>query len=369
MSFSFDRHPSAVQLVQSLLGLALERGASDVHLVQDRAGPQVLLRLDGVLSSLPELQAPLRVRYDEVVARIKLMADMDIAEHRLPQDGSLLFRVGDSERMMRVSTLPANHGERLVLRVLGQQIASYQLTDIALPGAVTEALHNALQRPQGMVLVTGPTGSGKTTTLYACLHHLRDRNLCTLTAEDPVEVEVPGISQVQVMEAIGRDFARLLRAFLRQDPDVLMIGEIRDTETANTSVRASLTGHLVLSTLHTQSAPGAVVRLLDMGVEPYLVSASLDLVISQRLLRRLCSVCHGEGCDQCSGTGYCGRVPVCEWLSVSDAIRQAVLHQGGTADIASLAAQDGYRPLSEQGRELVAAGITSELEYHRVIGT
>ncbi|MBF2754854.1 MAG: type II/IV secretion system protein [Gammaproteobacteria bacterium AqS3] len=352
---------SPIQWVNALIERARRLHASDIHLLPSPPGVQ--MRIDGVLQPIDLEGGFLKDHYGQVVGRIKLLAGLNIAESRLPQDGAL--QSGGVH--IRVSSLPVVQGERLVLRVLGGSVQEYTLDSLGMTERLRGQLERALGQPQGMIIVTGPTGSGKTTTLYSCVRALVHRRLSILSAEDPVESPIEGVSQAQVREDIGRGFDVLLRAFLRQDPDVLMVGEIRDLTTALMAVRASMTGHLVLSTLHTNSAAGAVVRLVEMGVQPYLVGASLSLVLAQRLLRRLCSCGGSADCESCLGSGYSGRVPAYESVEMTDSIRHLIAQdiQGE-----ALAEHLHQRPLlDDSARALVDAGQTSLDEYHRVLGT
>jgi len=294
------------------------------------------------------------------------MADLDIAEKRLPQDGRISLRIGTRGVDVRVSTLPSAHGERAVLRLLDKSGGKLSLESVGMQGDVLQRFEHLVAQPHGIILVTGPTGSGKTTTLYAALQKLDTRRQNIMTVEDPIEYELAGVGQTQVNAKIDLDFAKALRAILRQDPDVIMIGEIRDFETAQIAIQASLTGHLVLATLHTNDAASAVTRLTDMGIEPFLLSSSLLGVLAQRLLRKLCTTCHGVGCPACGHTGYLGRTGVFELLVTNDAIRAQIHHQASEADIRTAAIADGMTLMREDGERLVQSGITSREELVRV---
>ena len=293
------------------------------------------------------------------------MAELDIAEKRLPQDGRISLRLGQRAIDIRVSTLPNAHGERAVLRLLDKSATRLSLQDLGMTGETLKRWLSQLQQPHGILLVTGPTGSGKSTTLYAALQELDSQEVNILTVEDPIEYELPGVGQTQVNPRIDLDFARALRAILRQDPDVIMIGEIRDQETAQIAIQASLTGHLVLATLHTNDAPSAVTRLLDMGVEPFLLSSSLLGVLAQRLVRRLCSHCHGQGCEHCHQTGHQGRTGIFELMLTHDAMRELIHQHASEADIRNQALAHGMVPMREDGQRLVEQGVISQGELIR----
>ena len=375
-----------IRLINGLIAEAARTGASDVHIEPFETALVVRMRVDGVMREalrLPGRIAPL------LVSRVKVMARLDIAEKRLPQDGRIGLAMGSKALDVRVSTLPARGGERVVLRILDKDQGTLSPEGLGMQPAVLEALRRALRQPNGIVLVTGPTGAGKTTTLYAALASLNDGRRNILTVEDPVEYAIEGVGQTQVNARVGMSFAAGLRAILRQDPDVVMVGEVRDPETAQIAVQASLTGHLVLSTVHTNDAPGAVTRLRDMGIEPFLLASSLRLVLAQRLLRRLCTACRqpmaadatvaallghaaegrtlyrATGCAQCSHSGYSGRLAIHEALEVDERVRQLI---GAGADEDALAAAGfahGDR-LGEAARQAVLRGDTTLEEAMRV---
>lgn len=302
---------------------------------------------------------------------------MDIAEKRRPQDGRFRFTHGRSIADIRVSTIPTESGEKMVLRLLNQSGSAIDLEQLGIPAESLRLLQSAISKPQGMILVTGPTGSGKTTTLYACLRHIQNPNLNILTIEDPIEYRLEGISQSQVKTDIGYDFAKALRAFLRQDPNVIMVGEIRDTETAQIALRAAMTGHLVLSTVHTNDAAATITRLLDLGAEPYLVASSLSLIIAQRLVRRLCKECRqpidgsnaitAVGCPACNNTGYRGRVGVFEVLIVDPAIQELIHARAPAEQIRDKARSNGMSVLAEAGKDKWHQGLTTREEVEREI--
>jgi len=377
-----------VRLVNLLLAEAVDAGASDVHLEAESRGISVRYRVDGVLQPAPSPPAHLR---HAVVSRLKIMAEMDIAERRLPQDGRVRLRTGDRELDVRVSTLPTLHGESVVLRLLEMEGQRIGLEGMGMAEDTLEALLRFASRPHGVLLATGPTGSGKTTTLYALLDRLRTGREKIVSVEDPVEYELPGVAQVPVHARAGLTFARALRSILRQDPDVLLVGEMRDPETAEICIQAALTGHLVLSTLHTNDAPGALTRLLDLGVAGYLVASTVEAVLAQRLVRRVCRQCVGReapapgvaremadagfptdtvpravGCPACRGTGFRGRTGLFELLQVDEALRAEVPKQTGSDVLRALAVHRGMRTLRADGWRQVAAGVTTPGEVLRV---
>ena len=374
-----------VKLVNLLLIEALEARASDVHLESYRDALRVRYRVDGVLHDAPSPPAHLM---PAIISRLKIMAELDIAERRLPQDGRIRLRLQDRQVDVRVSTLPTLHGESVVLRLLDRERGRIALPELGMADDTLQALLDVASRPHGIVLVTGPTGSGKTTTLYALTDRIRTGREKLLTVEDPVEYELAGVPQVPVQEKVGLTFATALRALLRQDPDVLLVGEIRDEETAEIATHAALTGHLVLSTLHTNDAAGALTRLLDLGVAPYLVASTVEAVLAQRLVRTICPNCrterptddaaralpeglpartfHGVGCSHCRHTGYRGRTGIYELLLVDDELRAEVSRRRGAAEIRRLAVAHGMRTLREDGMRQVGAGGTTPEEVLRV---
>ena len=320
-------------------------------------------RVDGTLR---EVVQPNRALHAALISRLKIMADLDIAEKRLPQDGRISLRIGTRAVDVRVSTLPSAHGERAVLRLLDKSESQLSLESVGMQGEVLQRFEHLIAQPHGIILVTGPTGSGKTTTLYAALQRLDAGSNNIMTVEDPIEYELAGIGQTQVNAKIDLTFAKALRAILRQDPDVIMIGEIRDFETAQIAIQASLTGHLVLATLHTNDAASAVNRLIDMGVEPFLLSSSLLGVLAQRLVRKLCVHCKGAGCAECAHTGYSGRTGVFELLVTDDAIRAQIHNRASEAEIRSTALAAGMTLMRNDGERLLQTGITSREELVRV---
>lgn len=387
---SLANEAPVVKIVNLLLLEALDTRASDVHLESYQNGLRVRYRVDGVLQDAiappPRLAAA-------VVSRLKIMAELDIAERRVPQDGRIRLRMHDRQVDVRVSTLPTLHGESVVLRLLDKESGRIDLEALGMGPDTLARFDKVIAKPHGIVLSTGPTGSGKTTTLYAAVDRIRTGREKILTVEDPVEYELPGVPQVPVNEKVGLTFANALRALLRQDPDVMLVGEIRDQETADIATHAALTGHLVLSTLHTNDAATALTRLVDLGIEPYLVASTVEAVLAQRLVRRICESCRrpveltaeqraalgdaaselgevweGEGCEQCRGTGYSGRTGIYELLVMEPEIREAVL--GDTTISAGrlqvLAREAGMKLLREDGLRVVAEGFTTVEEVLRV---
>lgn len=378
-----DDGAPVIRLINAILSEAIKEGASDVHIEPFEKQLNIRFRIDGMLR--PVLSPPPQLsRF--LLSRIKVMAKLDIAEKRIPQDGRISLRIGGRSVDVRVSTLPSSYGERIVLRVLDKQSVKLTLVDIGMTEAIRESLGQLLNSAHGILLVTGPTGSGKSTTLYAALRQVWSEEKNIMTIEDPVEYELDGIGQTQVNSKVDMTFSRGLRAILRQDPDVVMIGEIRDTETAQIAVQASLTGHLVLSTLHTNSAPGAIERLQDMGVEPFLLASSLQGVLAQRLVRKLCPHCRQQrainpaeypllrsvmqatdsglyaatGCEQCHQTGYRGRTGIHELLLLNDALRQALSSGARTLPLPP------YATLQQDGLRKALDGITTLEEVLRV---
>ena len=352
-----------IRMLNALLTQAARDGASDIHIEPYERHSSVRFRVDGALR---EVVQPNRALHAALISRLKIMADLDISEKRLPQDGRISLRLGTRAIDVRVSTLPSAHGERAVLRLLDKSGGTLSLESVGMQGNVLARLKALIGQPHGIILVTGPTGSGKTTTLYAALSQLDTQRSNIMTVEDPIEYELPGVGQTQVNSKIDLTFAKALRAILRQDPDIIMIGEIRDIETAQIAIQASLTGHLVLATLHTNDAASAVTRLTDMGVEPFLLSSSLLGVLAQRLVRKYCGHCHGKGCEHCGHTGYAGRTGVFELLTTTDAIRAQIHNQASEADIRAAALTDGMQLMRDDGERLIAAGITSREEVLRV---
>jgi general secretion pathway protein E len=360
-----------IRMINALLTQALREGASDIHIEPFEQISVVRFRIDG---RLRDVVRPKKGIHAALISRIKIMSQLDIAEKRLPQDGRITLRVGGKPVDVRVSTLPTGHGERAVLRLLDKEGGRMDLQQLGMSERTRAQFDQLISQPHGIVLVTGPTGSGKTTTLYAALTQLNTPTTNVLTVEDPIEYELLGVGQTQVNARIDMSFAKALRAILRQDPDVIMIGEIRDLETAQIAVQASLTGHLVLATLHTNDAPAAITRLLDMGIEPFLLSSSLLGVLAQRLVRKLCPHCkrfdghqwHEVGCDKCARTGYHGRVGIYELLLTTDQIRSQIHDRASEAQIRDTALRDGMRSMNEDGERWLVDGTTTEAELLRV---
>jgi len=351
-----------VRLVNALLAQAMRDEASDIHVEPGEDRLAVRFRLDGILHDV--LTPPARLA-PRLAARVKVMAGLDVAEHRLPQDGRIRLRVAGRDVDVRVSVVPTAFGERVVLRLLDRAATRLGLAELGLAPRVAAGFERVLGHAHGIVLVTGPTGSGKTTTLYAALRRLATGERNIMTIEDPIEYQLPGIGQMQTNPRIGLGFAAGLRAVLRQDPDVILVGEIRDRETVEIALQAALTGHLVFSTLHTNDACAAVTRLLDMGVEPFLIASAVRAVLAQRLVRRRCTAC-AAGCAACRGTGYRGRTGIHELLVVDDAIRALVMTRTDAAGIRRHATVAGMPTLRDDGNAKAAAGVTTPAEVLRV---
>ena len=363
-----------IRIINALLTQAVRDEASDIHIEPFETHAVVRYRVDGTLR---DIVSPRRALHNALVSRVKIMASLDIAEKRLPQDGRIALRVAGRPIDVRVSTLPTGHGERVVLRLLDKEAGRLQLERLGMAADVMDELDRLIRLPHGILLLTGPTGSGKTTTLYAALGRLDASTTNILTVEDPIEYDLPGIGQTQVNPRIDLTFAVALRALLRQDPDVIMIGEIRDLETAQIAVQASLTGHLVLATLHTNDAVSAVTRLTDMGVEPFLLASTLQGVLAQRLVRKLCVQCkqshpdgtarwNPHGCATCSHTGYSGRTGVHELFVLNDELRTMIHADAGEQALRRAARQGGMRSLQQDAGRWVRQGVTSPEEIARV---
>ncbi len=352
-----------IRMLNALLTQAARDGASDIHIEPYERHSSVRFRVDGTLR---EVVQPHRALHAALISRLKIMAELDIAEKRLPQDGRISLRIGTRAVDVRVSTLPSAHGERAVLRLLDKSGSKLSLEAVGMAGDTLRRFAHLITQPHGIILVTGPTGSGKTTTLYAALTRLDADSSNIMTVEDPIEYDLPGVGQTQVNARIDLDFAKALRAILRQDPDVIMIGEIRDHETAQIAIQASLTGHLVLATLHTNDAVSAVTRLTDMGVEPFLLSSSLLGVLAQRLVRKLCVRCQGAGCEDCGRTGYHGRTGVFELMTADEAVRKLIHKRAAESQIREVAIAAGMTLMQTDGERLVREGITSREELLRV---
>jgi type IV pilus assembly protein PilB len=383
-----------IRLVNALMLSAIQKGASDIHVEPYEKDMRIRFRIDGVLQAV---MAPALKYRDPIISRIKIMARLDIAEKRLPQDGRIKARFTEASKLreidFRVSVLPTLFGEKVVMRILDAGKLQLDLTKLGFAPESLSRFDTAIKKPWGMVLVTGPTGSGKTNTLYSALSQLNQPGVNIMTAEDPVEFNLQGVNQVLVREGIGLNFAAVLRSFLRQDPNIILVGEIRDGETASIAVKAALTGHLVLSTLHTNDAPSSINRLVNMGIEPFLVANSVNLIVAQRLVRRICEQCkkptkipmarlieagwdgptddahvtgaQGRGCERCSGTGYKGRVGLFEVMEISEGLREMVIASASVIDLKKKAIVEGMTPLRQAGLRKVAEGMTTIEEVVR----
>ena len=377
-----EREASPVDVVNAMIQQAIEMEASDIHIEPLENLVRIRFRLDGVLQPIQNLPKEL---HQSLLARLKILSDLDIAERRLPQDGRM--KIDGFPRVdIRVAILPCLFGEKAVLRLLDQSEHALHVTNLGLDQPDLDLVITALEKPYGMILATGPTGSGKTTTLYSALQYLNTSHMNIVTVEDPVEFQIPGINQLQIHEEIGLSFSKGLRSFLRQDPDVMMVGEIRDRETAQIGIQASLTGHRVLSTLHTMNGPGAITRLIDMGIEPFLVSSAISLIIGQRLVRKICRYCvepdivspihlqdigfteemmesvqvmKGRGCERCHMTGYKGRMAIFETLPIVDTLHEIILTRPSTSEIRACAMREGFRTLRQAGLVAVQQGQTT----------
>ncbi|MFM8618582.1 MAG: type II secretion system ATPase GspE [Opitutaceae bacterium] len=380
---SMSEQTPIIKFVNLVIGQAIRDKASDIHFEPFEHEFKIRYRIDGALY---EMAPPPKQLALPIISRVKVLASLNIAERRIPQDGRIKINIGGRAVDLRVSTLPTQFGESVVLRVLDQSAVRLDISQLGMPEDVFNGIHDIVRRPNGIFIVTGPTGSGKTTTLYSALRLVNTVDLKILTAEDPVEYEIEGIMQVPVAPLVGLTFAAALRSFLRQDPDVIMVGEIRDLETAQISIQASLTGHLVLSTLHTNDSAGAVTRLVDMGVEAFLIASSLEAVLAQRLVRRVCTQCkasyvptdevlaqvrisrdstggqpfhYGRGCPACSQSGYKGRMGIYEWLRMSERLRDLVARKAPTLVIRDKAIEQGMRTLRDDGLRAILDGKTS----------
>jgi len=394
-----ENESEVIKFTNNIIGEAILKGASDIHIEPFKKTSRVRFRLDGMLKSIDQYTRFLHENYNAVVTRIKIVSKLDIAERRIPQDGAISFKLKkdkiNKEVDLRVSILPTNNNERIVMRILNKDAGEKKLEELGFEDSDLQKLKKAINSPQGMVLVTGPTGSGKTTTLYSVLKDINKPDLNILTAEDPVEYEMDGIGQVQVREDIGYTFATALRSFLRQDPEVILVGEIRDKDTVDIALKAALTGHLVFSTIHTNDAPSTITRLQNMGTPNYLISAALSLVMAQRLARRNCPDCKeidealnpkllssigfapeqaarakvykGKGCENCSNTGYKGRMGIYEILDISKELKQAILSNMGQEELTTLAKKQGFRTMQDMGKDLLLASELSFAEYERVL--
>jgi len=375
-----------IRFVNLLLSQAVKSRASDIHIEPQERSTTVRMRIDGVLR---DMVPPARKMQAAVTTRIKILSEMDIAERRLPQDGRFKMRASGRSIDVRVSVIPTIYGEKVVMRILDAAAVNHDINQLGFEPELLEEFKVILSQPHGIIVVTGPTGSGKSTTLYSALNHLKDPRKNITTVEDPVEYRLAGINQIQIKPEIDLDFAICLRAILRQDPDIILIGEIRDKETVEIAIKASLTGHLVLSTFHTNDAPSAISRLLYMGIEPYLLASTLNLIVAQRLIRKICDRCkepvtlsekvlkrlkidperdrdavfyHGRGCKACGGTGYLGRLPIFEFLVVDSNIREKVIAGASEAEIRAISRERGYGGLVESGVSKMLQGLTTAEE-------
>ena len=378
-----------------VIGEAIDMEASDIHIEAFRNTSTIRFRVDGILKVMDKFTKFLHSNYNAVVTRVKIISKLDIAERRMPQDGASTFKRGDKEVDLRISILPTKNNERIVMRILNKDAGDKELNELGFESNDLKKLIKAVTSPQGMVLVTGPTGSGKTTTLYSILKHINKPSMNILTAEDPVEYELEGIGQVHVREDIGYTFASALRSFLRQDPEVILVGEIRDKDTVDIALKAALTGHLVFSTIHTNDAPSTITRLQNMGTPNYLISAALSLIMAQRLARKTCSECKvidenatpkllnsigflpeqsarakiykGKGCDHCNKSGYKGRMGVYEILEVTKELKQGILSNLGQNELEALAKKGGFKTMHSMGHDLLLSGDLSFAEYERIL--
>ena len=394
---AIENESDVIKFSTAVVAEAIKGGCSDIHIEPFRFSSRVRFRTDGILSEQVHFAKFLHSNYGAVVTRFKIMGKLDIAERRLPQDGAIPFRIDGKVVDLRLSLLPTATNERIVMRVLNKDAGDISLEQLNFEEQDLKNLRKAIHGTQGLVLVTGPTGSGKTTTLYSILKEVSKPHLNILTAEDPVEYELDGVGQVQIKDDIGYSFQRALRSFLRQDPEIILIGEMRDKETVDIGLKAALTGHLVFSTLHTNDAPSSITRLQNMGTPDYLISAAVTLILAQRLARKTCPNCRvpddditpkaltefgftieaasrakvqkGEGCNQCKNSGYKGRMGVYEILSVSKPIKEAILRKATTPEIKEIAIKEGFRTLQDMGREMILTGDLNFREYDRVLST
>lgn len=375
-----------IKFVNLLLGQAVKSKASDIHIEPQEKSMSIRMRVDGVLQSMVP---PSQTMYSGVITRIKILSQMDIAERRLPQDGRFKIKASDRDIDVRVSSIPTIHGEKIVMRILDKTAVNHDLNYIGFEPKLLEKLKSIIKQPHGITIVTGPTGSGKSTTLYSVLNYIKDPKKNITTVEDPVEYRLEGASQIQIKSEINLDFSVSLRAILRQDPDIIFIGEIRDKETVEIAIKASLTGHLVLSTFHTNDAPSALTRLVYMGIDRYLLASTLNLVIAQRLVRRICEHCkepvklseqvlkqlgidaetakqntfyHGKGCGICNNTGYTGRIPIFEFLVMTPSIRESVINGASESQIREQSKNAGYGELLDSGVKKIFEGVTTAEE-------
>ena len=394
---AIENESDVIKFSTAVVAEAIKAGVSDIHIEPFRFSSRVRYRNDGILAEQEHFAKFLHSNYGAVVTRFKIMGKLDIAERRLPQDGAIPFKIDGKVIDLRLSILPTATNERIVMRVLNKDAGDISLEQLNFEEQDLKNLRKAIHGTQGLVLVTGPTGSGKTTTLYSILKEVSKPHLNILTAEDPVEYELDGVGQVQIKDDIGYDFQRALRSFLRQDPEIILIGEMRDKETVDIGLKAALTGHLVFSTLHTNDAPSSITRLQNMGTPDYLISAAVSLILAQRLARKTCPNCRvpdeditpkaladfgftveeasrakvqkGSGCNECKDSGYKGRMGIYEILSVSKPIKEAILRQATTPELKEIAMREGFRTMQDMGRELILTGDLNFREYDRVLST
>ena len=394
---AIENESDVIKFSTAVVAEAIKSGVSDIHIEPFRFSSRVRYRTDGILQEQTHFAKFLHSNYGAVVTRFKIMGKLDIAERRLPQDGAIPFRIDGKVVDLRLSILPTATNERIVMRVLNKDAGDISLEQLNFEEQDLKNLRKAIHGTQGLVLVTGPTGSGKTTTLYSILKEVSKPHLNILTAEDPVEYELDGVGQVQIKDDIGYDFQRALRSFLRQDPEIILIGEMRDKETVDIGLKAALTGHVVFSTLHTNDAPSSITRLQTMGTPDYLISAAVTLILAQRLARKTCPNCRvpdedatpkaladfgftveqasrakvqkGEGCNQCKDSGYKGRMGIYEILSVTKPIKEAILRKATTPEIKEIAMKESFRTMQDMGRELILTGDLNFREYDRVLST
>jgi type IV pilus assembly protein PilB len=394
---AIENESDVIKFSTAVVAEAIKSGVSDIHIEPFRFSSRVRYRTDGILQEQEHFAKFLHSNYGAVVTRFKIMGKLDIAERRLPQDGAIPFKIDGKVIDLRLSILPTATNERIVMRVLNKDAGDISLEQLNFEEQDLKNLRKAIHGTQGLVLVTGPTGSGKTTTLYSILKEVSKPHLNILTAEDPVEYELDGVGQVQIKDDIGYDFQRALRSFLRQDPEIILIGEMRDKETVDIGLKAALTGHLVFSTLHTNDAPSSITRLQNMGTPDYLISAAVSLILAQRLARKTCPNCRvpdeditpkaladfgftveeasrakvqkGEGCGECKNSGYKGRMGIYEILSVSKPLKEAILRQATTPELKEIATKEGFRTMQDMGRELILTGDLNFREFDRVLSS
>ena len=394
---AIENESEVIKFSTAVVAEAIQSGVSDIHIEPFRFSSRVRYRLDGMLQEQEQFNQFLHDNYGAVVTRFKIMGKLDIAERRLPQDGAIPFKIDGKIVDLRLSMLPTANNERIVMRILNKDAGDISLEQLHFEESDLKSLRKAIHGTQGLVLVTGPTGSGKTTTLYSILKEVSKPHLNILTAEDPVEFELDGVGQVQVKEDIGYTFASALRSFLRQDPEIILIGEMRDKETVDIGLKAALTGHLVFSTLHTNDAPSTITRLQNMGTPDYLISAACTLILAQRLARKTCTECRipdedinptgltqigftpeqasrakvskGKGCPKCNNSGYKGRMGVYEILNITKTIKEAILKKATTPELREIAIKEGFRAMQDMGREMIMSGDLNFREYERVLSS